>query len=461
VGGIVLHKILSEKSLAYWSKLKSVYFKDSYSAIYTAISKYYTKHNSLPSFDELQLISRDPITKANVIALSNLKVPEEIDVSVAIEALMNDYVQTETLQRLASLLDKIQILDATEIKEELGNLVFYLDEKTYDAEEVSSVCEFSLSSNEELGDKVYLGINNSFDAATGGVSATELIMFGGNRGSGKSILSANIAVNQYLAGNTCVYFSIEMRAKEVHERIFSMLSGVPHSHIRKNTLSPQEYLKLAKVKADMFVNGSQYFEQFVKDGDFATFESSLSKEGEPKPNQIIVIDNPTLTMMDIDVTYQKYKSKYPDTFKVAVVDYLNQISIADIYDWKSQIMLSKGLKNLSRKYNVVTVTPYQTDKTGEARIAKGILDAADLAITLEAGKDFLKLKTTKSRSTSAASFASVIDWETLRITGEDAVITSDEEAPEEEDVQEKKKTSKPFSGKKKIPDSADTAGIPF
>jgi hypothetical protein len=103
------------------------------------------------------------------------------------------------------------------------------------------------------------------------------------------------------------------------------------------------------------------------------------------------------------------------------VDYINQIVLegTDQYDWKPQIEISKKLKNLARKYEIVLVSPYQIDATGEARFAKGILDAADIALTMEAHDketNAISFDTTKIRGGKEMAFTCPIDWDTLRIS---------------------------------------------
>ena len=75
---------------------------------------------------------------------------------------------------------------------------------------------------------------------------------------------------------------------------------------------------------------------------------------------------------------------------VVIIDYINQVrrssapnNRAGQYDWTEQIEVSKTLKQYSQDYGVLFFSPYQTDATGEARFAKGILDAADAAFALE------------------------------------------------------------------------------
>ena len=136
---------------------------------------------------------------------------------------------------------------------------------------------------------------------------------------------------------------------------------------------------------------------------------------------MIIVDDRDLTLSSIDLHIGKAKAKFGDKLKVVVVDYINQIVLegTDQYDWKPQIEISKKLKNLARKYEIVMVSPYQIDATGEARFAKGILDAADIALTMEAHDketNAISFETTKIRGGKEMAFTCPIDWDTLRIS---------------------------------------------
>jgi len=65
------------------------------------------------------------------------------------------------------------------------------------------------------------------------------------------------------------------------------------------------------------------------------------------------------------------------------------------------------------------VSPYQIDASGEARFAKGILDAADIAMIMKANKkedNALSFDTTKIRGGPPMFFTSPINWDTLKIS---------------------------------------------
>ena len=192
----------------------------------------------------------------------------------------------------------------------------------------------------------------------------------------------------------------------------------------------------------MFENSESFYTEVLDNGDFKHFEHSIVKECKLKQdNQLIIIDNQRLTLADIDMNIQKFKSQFGDKLRTVIVDYVNQIEIEDIYAWKQQITLSKQLKNFARKYDVVMITPYQIDKDGEARFAKGLLDAADISMILKAEQDHITFESTKQRSTSAFKLNSGINWDTLRIHPEEYHIPEPEAEEEQITLKKKKSTS--------------------
>jgi len=135
---------------------------------------------------------------------------------------------------------------------------------------------------------------------------------------------------------------------------------------------------------------------------------------------MIIIDDRALTITSIDLHLGKLKAKFGDKLTTVVVDYVNKVHIegANRFDWQPQILVSEKLKDMARKYDIVMVSPYQIDASGEARFAKGILDAADIALVLKAHdkeSGAISFDTTKIRGSSEMIFTSGINWETLRI----------------------------------------------
>lgn len=423
VSAVVLNKLLLEQSLDIWAKLKLVFLDPAYSSLYTVINKHYEKYNKLPSFDDLELTLREgPAAKT----LATLKLTELPDVTaeVALDALIDQYTQNETVKLLDKFVDKLPLYDSNEIKENLATIALTVEEKTHTSEKVITMSDIFLFQHpEELEkERVYLGLNNTFDAVLGGVARQELILIGGRRGSGKSITSSNIFVNQYETGNSSLYFSIEMTAMETMQRNLAILANVNLQNLKQNKLTDDELVRVVKTRASMFEDADETVLDFLRHRDRFKFEETLVRNHRLKPtNQMVIVDDRDLTIGSIDLHIGKMKAKFGDKLSVVVVDYVNQIVVESQsqYDWQPQIEISKKLKNLARKYEVVIVSPYQIDATGEARFAKGILDAADIALVMEAHdkeQQAITFETTKIRGGKEMQFTCPIDWDTLRIS---------------------------------------------
>ena len=431
INGIVLKSILKEpeKGLEIWPKLKLSYFSSSYTGIFTEISRYYTKHSKLPNFNELSIVTRNQLLKTNLKALEKLDIPEDIDLDIALEGLVNEYTQNETLDKLDNLLNKITMLDYQDIIKEISDISMFLEEKTHSNEDVYLMSDMLLLDVEYVTRRVPLGLNNTHDAQTLGCGIDDLILIGGMRGSGKSVICCNIAINQYLQGNVVPYFTIEMRAKAVHDRIMSALAEIDHQDLSTNRSSKEDIVKLVKAKADMFIESDDLYNKFLGDNDYDAFEAEIANR-KLKDNRIILIDNQQLTLSDIDLNLHKMKAKYGDKLKVVVVDYLNAINIENVYDWGSQLQISKVLKDLAEKHEVIMVAPFQINKDGDARFSKAIEDKADIVCILDAKPNRINIKSTKTRNIPAFEYGTEMNWKTLRLSGNDAVDEKSEDNDE-------------------------------
>jgi replicative DNA helicase len=323
-----------------------------------------------------------------------------------------------------------------------------IEEKTHTSEKVFTMADMMMfqHTTDLEKERVYLGLNNTFDAVLGGVARQELVLIGGKRGSGKSITSSNIFVNQYENGNSSLYFSIEMTAYETNQRNLAILADVNLQNLKQNKLTDDEILKVVRARAGMFQDAGDTVTEFLRHRDRFKFEEMLVRNFQLKAdNQMIIVDDRDLTLSSIDLHIGKAKAKFGDKLGVVVVDYINQIVLegSDQYDWKPQIEVSKKLKNLARKYEVVLVSPYQIDASGEARFAKGILDAADIALVMEAHdkeQNAVSFETTKIRGGKEMAFTCPIDWDTLRISPQSVDKPS---APQKETIKKAGKKDKP------------------
>ncbi len=424
VSAIVLSKLLAEQDIESWAKLKLCYIDPAYTTLYSAISRHYDKYSTIPSYDELKATLREGPT-LKTLASIELVLDADIDMQVAIDALIDQYTQAETIRLLDKFIDKLPIYDTDEVKENLSAIVVALDEKTLKTSNVFSQNDIMVfrRPDEIAKDRTPLGLNNTFDSVLAGVAREELILIGGKRGAGKSIVCSNLMVNQYEMGNTSAYFTIEMIAQETNERNLAILADVNYQHLKQGKLSDSEIIKLVQVRADMYVDAQDLVQEFLKHRDQYKFEETLVKSRSLKPdNQMIIIDDRALTLSSLDLHLGKIKAKFGAKFKLGIIDYLNQIEVeksSGQFDWQPQIGISKQLKSMARKHGIALVSPYQIDDSGVARFAKGILDAPDIALILEAHEKATKavsFNTTKIRGAGEMGFTSAINWDTLRIS---------------------------------------------
>jgi len=442
IGAIVLHMLLEDQSLDGWARVKSEFFDESYSSLYTSINRFYNDKNYIPSFEDLELVTRDLKTEKDLTAIKLLEIPE-VELDLAIDALTDQYTQNEALKLIDKYVDDITIKDTLEVKEGLSEIVLKLDEKTHTDETVADMSNLMIFQEEGTDEHscIPLGISNDYDSKVGGAYREELILLGGKRGSGKSLVCANMVANQYAMGKTAIYFTIEMTALETFQRINSILSGVSYANIRKNRLEEHEINSLAELRAGMFQDSDKVYERFLDKRDPLDFERKLTTEHKLKEdNQVIIVDDRSLSLTSIDLQLQKAKAQFGDRLGLVVVDYVNQIETGagkDLYDWQSQIFASKKLKEFARKYDVAMISPYQIDDNGTTRFAKGLLDSPDSAFLIDAhSKDdaAITFTSTKVRSGPELEFTSTMNWDSLKLGPYNVPKPSKEE--DEKDVKD-------------------------
>lgn len=466
VSAVVLNKVLGENNLEIWSRLKLLYLDPAYSSLYTVIHKYYDTYSKLPNFEELEIQLRSGPALRTLAAVKLLDV-ENISAEVALDALIDQYTQNLTIDFLDKFLNNLPMYSAQETKDGLAEIVLKLDEKTFSSENVYSMSDLLLFRDEETiaKNRVYLGLNNTFDSMLGGVATGELILQGGHRGSGKSISCSNIQTNQYESGFVCPYFTIEMSGHEVMQRNMAMHAQVSHSGLKKGTLADDDWLKVVKARAAMFLDAEELVQDFIKHRNRIKFEKDLVRSKKLKDEAPIIIDDRALTITAIDLHLGKIKAKYGDKFKLAVVDYVNQVVLegatGDKYDWKTQIVVATKLKELARKHDVAIYAPYQTDESGEARFARGILDPADIALKSKVhdkSKGAITYETTKIRGGAEAKFTSPIDWDTLRISPNNMELPDEQNA---ESGEEKPRIKRAGKKKENLKQDESSTDIPW
>tara|TARA_R110000744_G_scaffold5366_2_gene18948 strand:+ start:4545 stop:5747 length:1203 start_codon:yes stop_codon:yes gene_type:complete len=387
----------------------------------------------MPTIDDLKFEVRDSGTREKLYAVEAVEV--DSDPYMLLQYLKNEYTQKEILDSLEEYVENsISFEDAQESVNHLHQIVLDVEDKVDLEDPQESMQRIDLFEPEEdIAKYIPLGLNSEYDLDIQ-FSPRDLVMVGGKRGAGKSVICANIANNVYASGKSAIYFTIEMDSRSILQRCCAIATDIPFSRMRTKNLSVAEWEKVAGWWANRFTAGQDRLKEYREHRDFEKFHAKL-KTGELLPtNQLDVVYDPSLTLSKIRAELDK-KVKALNV-GVIIVDYINQVKRSSLpsrggqYDWTEQIEVSKALKSMAQEYDCTVFTPYQTDASGEARFAKGILDAADAAYSLETydhEDGCITLNCVKMRSAAMRSFTSTVDWESLKIGPESALTPQEKD----------------------------------
>ena len=417
----LLKQIITQEDFDTWGSLRENYLPAEYQSLHKVISTHLKNFNQLPTFEDLKLSIRDRKLKEKIFAIEAVEV--DVDAWILLEYLKNEYTQVEILDELDKFIERtVAISAAEENVESLQQIVLDVADRVDlkpPEEDMRSINLFD--SDKNLRKYLPLGLNDDYDQAMK-FSPRDLVLVGGRRGAGKTLTCVNIASNVYNQGRSSIYFTIEMDSRSILQRMCALGARVPIGRLATRNLTNVEWNRVAEWWASRFEGGQEDLPNFYEDRDFDEFHKILTKKKLTKDRQLDVVYDPVLSLSRIR---KELESKLSQTdVGVIIVDYINQVKRHNApnrsgqYDWTEQIEVSKTLKAMAQEYEVPVFSPYQTDNTGEARFAKGILDAADAAFTIETWApedECITFSCTKMRSAKMEGFTSVMDWETLKI----------------------------------------------
>lgn len=426
---LALRRLLDTQSNDLYSKLLNQYFTGINAVLYDKIKSFYKANTRLPSSNEFLAMHKDVQLQDYIEnqIYSDDNSCEGLQDEFLVTQLQDYYIREETISFMDKVIDELDGLEKVEIVDKFQNHLLHLNQAIPHDDELYDVAEIDFFPSEE-DFKIYpSGLSHEYDATNGGFATQELVLLGGRRGSGKSIISLNLALNRFLQGNTVSFFTIEMRYKEVYDRLLSIISGVPFLDIFRNQLTNEQKIRIAEAKFDVFYKESDVathlLQELKKTNDFKKFDNRLKiDKPELKDHRLFMIDDESLTLNRIDHYCNMFSNKYP-RYNMAVVDYVNIIKHEDQKDWKTQIIIADQLKSLSRKYDLTMLSPYQIDASGEARFAKGILDSADRSFNFfpppenddRSLESKITVHTTKIRNGKHMSFDVMMDWACVKV----------------------------------------------
>lgn len=245
--------------------------------------------------------------------------------------------------------------------------------------------------NKELAQGIMTGFS-IMDYYTNGIRKGEFLLFGAESGHGKSIYMINQAVNFYLGKNTIpktiremkekiknnawergyngIFFSLEMPADEVVERIVANMANIDSLDVMKGNVSEDEVKRL----------------------------NIALKYWESSPNKIQIVEMPRgCSMADIKRVYDEIVEDNPVEF--VIIDYLGIMIEGEAKsdaDWQKLQNISEQMAEFGRTNNVVVISAFQLTKVkpGEGGIgfhrigrSKNIADNANIVLQMEARED--------------------------------------------------------------------------
>lgn len=434
IASALIKQVLELQDFQTWSVAHKHYFSSEYHSLYKIIDKHCEEFHKVPTIEDLKYEIRDSATREKLYAVEAVEV--DADPHMLLEYLKNEYTQKEILNSLEDYVENsVAFENASESVNHLHQIVLDVEDKVDLEDPQESMQRIELFEPEEdLARYMKLGLNEEYDYEIQ-FSPRDLVMVGGRRGAGKSVICANIANNVYASGKSAIYFTIEMDSRSILQRCCSIATKIPFARLRTQNLSVVEWEQVAQWWAARYVDGQDRLKEYRVHRDFDKLHTSLKNTCELLPTQQLdVVYDPALTLSKIRAELDK-KVK-PLGVGVIIVDYINQVKRSSLpsrggqYDWTEQIEVSKALKSMAQEYDCTVFSPYQTDASGEARFAKGILDAADAAYTLETWDHedaCITLNCVKMRSASMKSFTSEVDWDSLKIGPASALTPKERE----------------------------------
>ena len=206
----------------------------------------------MPTIEDLKYEIRDSSTREKLFAVEAVEVDASPD--MLLQYLKNEYTQKEILDSLEDYVENsVAFEDAQESVDHLHQIVMDVEDKVDLEDPQESMQRIELFEPEEdLARYIRLGLNREYDHEIQ-FSPRDLIMVGGRRGAGKSVICANIANNVYESGKSAVYFTIEMDSRSILQRCCSIATEIPFARLRTQNLSILEWEKVATWWSNRYV----------------------------------------------------------------------------------------------------------------------------------------------------------------------------------------------------------------
>lgn len=193
----------------------------------------------------------------------------------------------------------------------------------------------SLDDQQGADDAMACGFVDLDQMLTGGVRPADLVILGGRPGMGKTSLGLGIARGLARAGKPTVFFSLEMRSREIMGRLISWESRISHQRLRSRFLGEQDYGKLTQAVAALEIP--------------------------------LIVQDSAATLTEVSAWCQRLKREYG--IVCAVIDYLQLLIPSGRHASREAEVasLSRGLKTLAKAQDLAVLAISQVNRSPENR----------------------------------------------------------------------------------------------
>jgi hypothetical protein len=177
----LLKQIIVESDFDTWGNLRENYVSSEYKKFYKLIDKHINDYNALPTFEDLKLSVREGKLIEQIHAIDALEV--DVEASIILEYLKNEYTQIEILDELNKFVDDtVAIARAEENVEAIQQIVLDIGERVdlKDPEEDLKTLPL-FDTEKDLKKYLPLGLNDAYDYQVK-FSPRDLVLVGGRRG---------------------------------------------------------------------------------------------------------------------------------------------------------------------------------------------------------------------------------------------------------------------------------------
>lgn len=186
-----------------------------------------------------------------------------------------------------------------------------------------------------------MGLPSGFrdlDTLLGGLQRSDLLVFAGRPGMGKTSFLLSVALNAAKYGSRIAIFTMEMGAEQIVQRLVSMETNINTQRLRSGQLNQQEWTRFVQAVGRL---------------------SNL---------KIVIDDTPAMTPIQLRTKCRRLEHEFG--LDLVIVDYIQLMSSGNNYE-NNRVQeisyISRSLKELARELNVPVFSAAQLSRAVEQR----------------------------------------------------------------------------------------------